>query len=519
MPDHGDEIEDFQYHTWNVINWRNLEKKITGPEFEAGGWKWRILLFPFGNNKSNEVSIYLDFVDPEMAPIDTRHRFTAEESDWGFEEFYEQDKLFIPSDGRTRPLIENNSCNITALVRIIKDPNENDDKSISSTLQEIFYELQTSNIPVDTIEFTKFFGWDSFDYFGKMEIREFSSILRENLENKMKNTKVDGTISKLFTGTMKSYIKCVDVDYESIRIEDYYDIQLSVKGCKNLDDSFLDYIQEKTLDGDNKYKAEDYGLQVAKKGIMFESFPPVLYLHLDRFEYDNQNNRMIKINDRYEFPLEIDLQKYLSPDADRSKSYKYSLHGVFIHDDCDCYEDPNRYFVFLRPEKNRRWIRFIDERVTLVTEKKVLDDYYDGGNAANAYMLLYIRDHDIDELLFNILPNDIPVHLQRRSEEEKVIYNRKKEDSNLYLQTWVVTEENFKNHKGFDLVNFDNPQYSFMEISQFKILKEDTYGTFKKMVAEKFKFPADQLRFWVLVSRLNKTIRLDLPIPDSFVDK
>lgn len=557
---------------------------MTGPEFEAGGWKWRILLFPFGNNKSNEVSIYLDFVDPEMAPIGwhccvqfslilwnpeepehyvsyyTRHRFTAEESDWGFEEFYEQDKLFIPSDGRTRPLIENNSCNITALVRIIKDPNgdlwrgymglrrpklhtflnsyiqslycisyfreavyniptENDDKSISSTLQEIFYELQTSNIPVDTIEYTKFFGWDSFDYFGKMEIREFSSILRENLENKMKNTKVDGTISKLFTGTMKSYIKCVDVDYESIRIEDYYDIQLSVKGCKNLDDSFLDYIQEKTLDGDNKYKAEDYGLQVAKKGIMFESFPPILYLHLDRFEYDNQNNRMIKINDRYEFPLEIDLQKYLSPDADRSKSYKYSLHGVFIHDDCDCYKDPNRYFVFLRPEKNRRWIRFIDERVTLVTEKKVLDDYYDGGNAANAYMLLYIRDHDIDELLFNILPKDIPVHLQRRSEEEKVIYNRKKEDSNLYLQTWVVTEENFKNHKGFDLVNFDNPQYSFMEISQFKILKEDTYGTFKKMVAEKFKFPADQLRFWVLVSRLNKTIRLDLPIPDSFVDK
>ncbi|CAG8497310.1 1584_t:CDS:2 [Gigaspora rosea] len=270
-------------------------------------------------------------------------------------------------------------------------PTENDEKSISSTLQEIFYELQTSNIPVDTIEFTKFFGWDSFDYFGKMDIREFSTILRENLENKMKNTKVDGTISKLFTGTMKSYIKCVDVDYESIRIEDYYDIQLSVKGCKNLDDSFLDYIQEKTLDGDNKYKAEDYGLQVAKKGIMFESFPPVLYLHLDRFEYDNQNNCMIKINDRYEFPLEIDLQKYLSPDTDRSKSYKYSLHG---------------------PEKNRRWIRFIDERVTLVTEKKVLDDYYDGVNAANAYMLLYIRDHDIDELLFNILPKDIPVNLR-----------------------------------------------------------------------------------------------------------
>ncbi|CAG8823867.1 10336_t:CDS:2, partial [Racocetra persica] len=69
MPDLGHEIEDFQYHTWNVINWKNLEKRITGPEFEAGGWKWRILLFPFGNNNPNKVSIYLDFADPEGAPI------------------------------------------------------------------------------------------------------------------------------------------------------------------------------------------------------------------------------------------------------------------------------------------------------------------------------------------------------------------------------------------------------------------------------------------------------------------
>jgi ubiquitin carboxyl-terminal hydrolase 7 len=40
MPELGCEIEDFKYHTWNVTNWRNLEKKITGPKFEAGSWEW-----------------------------------------------------------------------------------------------------------------------------------------------------------------------------------------------------------------------------------------------------------------------------------------------------------------------------------------------------------------------------------------------------------------------------------------------------------------------------------------------
>ncbi|CAG8767861.1 28967_t:CDS:10, partial [Racocetra persica] len=486
----------------------------------------------------------------------TRHRFTTEESDWGFESFYEQSKLFLPSDGRTRPIIENNSCNITALVRVVKDPtgvlwrgyiglrkpklntfvnsyiqslycinyfrkavyhiSVENEKSISSALQWIFYQLQTSNTPIDTTEFTKFFGWDSFYFLGYLDIREFSNILRENLENKMRVA--DGAISKLFAGKVKSYIKCVNVDYESIRIEDYYDIQLSVKGCKNLDDSFLDYTQEKILDGDNKYKAEDYGLQVAKKGVMFESFPPVLYLHLDRFEYDAQNNCMVKINDRYEFPLEIDLQKYLSPDADRSKSYKYSLHGVFIHEDChDDYLDNNRYFALLRPEKNRRWKKFADDRVTLVTEKKVLDDNYCGNDSMNVYMLVYIRDYDIDEVLSPIIPDDMPIYLQRRLQEEKAIRFRKKEESNLYLQTWVITEENIKNHQGFDLVNFDH-QYACSEISQFEILKEDTYGAFKKIVAEKFKLQVDQIRFWVLVSRLNKTIRLDIPILDNYND-
>jgi len=341
MPELGQEIEDFKYNTWHVTNWRSLEKRITGPEFEAGNWKWRILLFPFGNNNQDTVSIYLDFVDPKGAPAGwhscvqfalvlwnpedptqyivhhAHHRFTAEESDWGFTRFYDLRKLLNPCENRTRALIENDSTNITAFVRVLKDPTgvlwhnfinydskketgyvglknqgatcymnsllqslycttyfrkavyqiptEDDEpiKSVSLALQRVFYQLQTSNTPVGTTELTKSFGWDSIDSFMQHDVQEFNRVLQDNLEGKMKGTKADGAITKLFVGKMKSYIKCVNVDYESSRVEDYYDIQLNVKGCKTLRDSFKDYIQEETLEGDNKYQAEGYGLQVS----------------------------------------------------------------------------------------------------------------------------------------------------------------------------------------------------------------------------------------------------------------
>ena len=113
---------------------------------------------------------------------------------------------------------------------------------------------------------------------------------------KVQGTRVEGVISKLFTGKMKSFIKCVNVDYESSRIEDFYDIQLNVKGCKNLTDSFHEYCKVEVLEGDNLYFAEGFGLQVAKKGCVFIEFPPVLHLQLKRFDYDMEMDSFIKVS-------------------------------------------------------------------------------------------------------------------------------------------------------------------------------------------------------------------------------
>ncbi|CAJ0637306.1 11152_t:CDS:10, partial [Entrophospora sp. SA101] len=598
LPELGQEVEDFKYSTWTIKSWKSLDKRTTGPEFEAGGWKWRILLFPSGNNNPDSVSIYLDFADPKGAPAGwhscvqfalvlwnpedpttcmshhAHHRFTAEESDWGFTRFYDIRKMFQSVDNRTRPFVENDVTNITAFVRVLKDPTgvlwhnfnkyftyflsiiqslvrkyflllwpsiflltssysydskketgyvglknqvyqiptEEDEpvKSVSLALQRVFYQLQTSETPVGTTELTKSFGWDSLDSFMQHDVQEFNRVLQDNLEGKMKNTKADGAITKLFVGKMKSYIKCVKVDYESSHI------QLNVKGCKTLRDSFKDYIQEETLEGENKYQAEGYGLQEAKKGVIFESFPPVLHLQLKRFEYDIQRDAMVKINDRHEFPMEIDLEEFLSSDADSG-----DLHG-------------GHYFALLKPEKDGRWLKFDDDRVTPVTDKEVLEDNYGGESTnnsplhnlrpgsrnikrfTNAYMLVYIRESDLDNILSPVIPEDIPEHLQRRLEEEKRFYEQKKkedEERHLYAQVRLVTEDTFKAHQGFDLANFDERQYPLSNLQPLKVLKTSTFNDFKEKVAAEYDKSPDQIRFWALVNRQNKTVRPDAPIP------
>lgn len=195
---------------------------------------------------------------------------------------------------------------------------------------------------------------------------------------------------------------------------------------KDLHESFKDYVAVETLDGENKYHAEGYGLQDAKKGIIFESFPPVLHLQLKRFEYDIQRDAMVKINDRHEFPFEIDLSEFLDPAADRSQPWIYKLHGVLVHSG-DLHG--GHYFALIKPDAESRWLKFDDDRVTPVTDKEVLEENY-GGEAinglppalqrnqvramkrfTNAYMLVYIRQSALIDVLPPFTEEDTPPHL------------------------------------------------------------------------------------------------------------
>lgn len=587
-------------YTWRIDNFSRLNvKKLYSDPFTVGGYKWRVLIFPKGNNVDC-LSMYLDVAESVSLPYgwcryaqfslavvnqlnpkytvkkETQHQFNQRESDWGFTSFMHLNEIYDPSKGYlvndsivieadvvVRKVIDywtydskketgyvglknqGATCYMNSLLQTLyhipyfrkavyhMPTTENDmpSGSIPLALQSLFYKLQYSDTSVATKELTKSFGWDTYDSFMQHDVQELNRVLCEKLEDKMKGTVVEGTIQKLFEGHHMNYIECINVDFKSTRKESFYDLQLDVKGCRDVYASFDKYVEVERLEGDNKYHAEEHGLQDAKKGVLFIDFPPVLQLQLKRFEYDFMRDTMVKINDRYEFPLELDLDrengKYLSPDADRSVRNLYTLHSVLVHSGG---VHGGHYYAFIRPTLSDQWYKFDDERVTKEDLKRALEEQYGGEEElpqtnpgfnntpfkftkySNAYMLVYIRESDKDKIICDVDEKDIAEHLRirlKKEQEEKEDKRRYKAQAHLYTIIKVARDVDLREQIGkeiyFDLIDHE-------KVHSFRIQKQTPFNLFKEEVAKEFGIPVQFQRFWIWAKRQNHTYRPNRPL-------
>ena len=112
-------------------------------------------------------------------------------------------------------------------------PTESDDssKSVALALQRVFYDLQFNDKPVGTKKLTKSFGWETLDSFMQHDVQELCRVLLDNMESKMKNTCVEGTIPKLFEGKMivSSYI--MEQDDNNYKFLSIYLVIYTVQTC------------------------------------------------------------------------------------------------------------------------------------------------------------------------------------------------------------------------------------------------------------------------------------------------
>ncbi|KAH1189847.1 Ubiquitin carboxyl-terminal hydrolase 13 [Glycine max] len=453
--------------------------------------------------------------------LNSQHQFNARESDWGFINFMPLAELYDPARG----YLVNDTCVVEADISVRKDMDwsydskketgyvglknqgatcymnsllqtlyhisyfrkavyhmpttENDmpSGSIPLALQSLFYKLQYSDTSVATKELTKSFGWDTYDSFMQHDVQELNRVLCEKLEGKMKGTIVEGTIQQLFEGHHMNYIECINVDYKSTRKESFYDLQLDVKGCKDVYASFDKYVEVERLEGDNKYHAENYGLQDARKGVLFIDFPPVLQLQLKRFEYDFTRDTMVKINDRYEFPLQLDLDrdngKYLSPEADRSIRNFYTLHSVLVHSSG---VHGGHYYAYIRPTLSNQWFKFDDERVSKEDPKRALEEQYGGEEEMRL----------------------------KKEQDEKELKRKEKAEAHLYTTIKVACDEDLREQIGnnilFDLVDYD-------KVRSFRVQIQMPFMVFKEEIAKEFGIPIQYQRFWLWAKRQNNTYR------------
>lgn len=77
--------------------------------------------------------------------------------------------------------------------------------------------------------------------------------------------------------------KCGNESEASSKIEDFYELELNVKGLKSLDDSLDDYLSVEELQGDNQYYCDSCATRVdATRSIKLRSLPAVLNFQLKR---------------------------------------------------------------------------------------------------------------------------------------------------------------------------------------------------------------------------------------------
>ncbi len=102
------------------------------------------------------------------------------------------------------------------------DDDENSKKNIPFQLQRLFLNLQTSNKKsIQTHDLTKSFGWNSEDAFQQHDVQELCRVMFDALEKMFKNTQQNNFINELYQGRIKDYVKCLECETESARVDVY----------------------------------------------------------------------------------------------------------------------------------------------------------------------------------------------------------------------------------------------------------------------------------------------------------
>lgn len=383
------------------------------------------------------------------------------------------------------------------------------------SLQRLFYLLSTSPNPVETDPLTKALGWDAAYLREQQDVAESTRTIMDKLETAMTANGGKNPLREIFVGQINSVIKCINVPYESSNKEEFWDLQLNVKGSKDVYESFRQFTAFEILDGDNKYDAPGYGLQAVKKGYEFARLPPVLHLQLKRYElvYDESLDRIVteKLDDRYEFPLQLELDEFVKEPG----PWKYDLHGVLVHDG---QASVGHYYALIKPEADGKWYKFNDDIVTEASLKEVLDANYGGDSSVSAYMLVYIRQSELSFVLPKVEPEP-PKQLAADIEEEQ----QKESERRSWLTVRILTPESFRAHSGLGIHMWSSRLGPYKaEQSEMpderRVHRQSSIRDFKLELAEDYK-TGEGLSLWLFAPKLDQLVPIPLQYEFYSVDK
>ncbi|XP_015885340.2 ubiquitin carboxyl-terminal hydrolase 26 isoform X2 [Ziziphus jujuba] len=232
-------------------------------------------------------------------------------------------------------------------------------------LARLFAQLHASKMAfIDSSPFVKTLELDNGV---QQDSHEFLTLLLSLLEHCLSHSKVSKArtiVQDLFRGSVSNVTTCSRCGKDSeasSNMEDFYELELNVKGLKSLDESLDDYLSVEELHGDNQYFCESCKTRVdATRSIKLRTLPPVLNFQLKRCVFLPKTTTKKKITSAFCFPGELDMRRRLSEPSQVESIY--DLSAVLIHKGTAV--NSGHYIAHIKDENTGQWWEFDDEHVS-----------------------------------------------------------------------------------------------------------------------------------------------------------
>lgn len=223
---------------------------------------------------------------------------------------------------------------------------------------------------------------------GSAEARSFEKAVSSSMPNTADGTRTPsntGWVHELFEGTLTSETKCLTCENVSQRDEVFLDLSVDLDQHSSVTSCLRKFSEEEMLCERNKFHCDRCGgLQEAEKRMKIKRLPKILALHLKRFKYTEDLQRLQKLFHRVVYPYHLRL--FNTTDDAEDPDRLYELYAVVVHIGGGPYHG---HYVSIVKTQDRGWLLFDDEMVEPVDKSYVRNFFGDRPGLACAYVLFY----------------------------------------------------------------------------------------------------------------------------------
>ncbi|KAK4550026.1 hypothetical protein LTR36_002993 [Oleoguttula mirabilis] len=200
-------------------------------------------------------------------------------------------------------------------------------------------------------------------------------------------------VHDLFEGTLTSETRCLTCETTSQRDEAFLDLSVDLSAHTSVTSCLRKFSEEEMLCERNKFHCDNCGgLQEAEKRMKIKRLPRILALHLKRFKYTEDLQRLQKLFHKVVYPFHLRL--FNTTDDAEDPDRLYELYAVVVHIGGGPYHG---HYVSIIKTQDRGWLLFDDELVEPVDKAYVLSFFggepvpglQDARQLACAYVLFY----------------------------------------------------------------------------------------------------------------------------------